>query len=143
MNQLLATSVAPHFGRSSVSRQVEALLARLNRTVTVERRSDERVAVPVLFLLTPLDENGEPVELAALTVVGKNMSRRGLSFYHNEPLLYRRAIITVDHAGFDGFSAEIDISWCRFAKPGWYESGGRFVAVAPAEGALAHHGCAT
>ena len=89
--------------------------------------------MPVLFQLTPLDENGEPVELAALTVVGKNISRRGLSFYHNEPLLYRRAMITVDHAGFDGFSAEIDISWCRFAKPGWYESGGRLLALTHAQ----------
>jgi hypothetical protein len=127
---MIDSLVAPHFGRSAVSKQVEALLARLNPPVTVERRSDERVPLPVLFQLTPLDENGAPVELAALTVVGKNISRRGLSFYHNEPLLYRRAIVTVDHAGFDGFSAEIDISWCRFAKPGWYESGGRLLAVA-------------
>src|SRR5688572_21523057 len=130
---MIDSLVAPHFGRSALTKQVEALLARLNPPVTVERRSDERVAVPVLFQLTPLDENGEPVELAALTVVGKNMSRRGISFYHNEPLLYRRAIITVDHAGLEGFSAEIDISWCRFAKPGWYESGGRLMAVAAQE----------
>jgi hypothetical protein len=134
---MIDSLVAPHFGRSSITKQIESLLARLNPSVTVERRSDERVAVPVLFLLTPLDENGQPVELAALTVVGKNMSRRGISFYHNEPLLYRRAIITVDHAGFDGFSAEIDISWCRFAKPGWYESGGRLLGVAPAVSTLA------
>lgn len=137
---MIDSLVAPHFGRTSITKQIEALLARLNPPVTVERRSDERVAVPVLFQLTPLDENGQPVELAALTVVGKNISRRGLSFYHNEPLLYRRAIITVDHAGFDGFSAEIDISWCRFAKPGWYESGGRILGVAPADSAVADRG---
>jgi hypothetical protein len=140
MNHMIDSLVAPHFGRSAITKQVESLLARLNPPVTVERRSDERVAVPVLFLLTPLDENGQRVELAALTVVGKNMSRRGLSFYHNEPLLYRRAIITVDHAGFDGFSAEIDISWCRFAKPGWYESGGRLLALAPVDSAVAANG---
>jgi hypothetical protein len=137
---MIDSLVAPHFGRSSITKQIEALLARLNPPVTVERRSDERVAVPVLFQLTPLDENGQPVELAALTVVGKNMSRRGISFYHNEPLLYRRAIITVDHAGFDGFSAEVDISWCRFAKPGWYESGGRLLGVAPAVSTLTVNG---
>jgi hypothetical protein len=137
---MIDSLVAPHFGRTSITKQIEALLARLNPPVTVERRSDERVAVPVLFQLTPLDENGQPVELAALTVVGKNISRRGLSFYHNEPLLYRRAIVTVDHAGFDGFSAEIDISWCRFAKPGWYESGGRLLGVASADSAVADRG---
>jgi hypothetical protein len=136
MISMIDTLVEPQLSRSAAMEQIEALLAWLNPPVTYERRSDDRVAMPVLLQLTPLEENGEPVELAALTVVGKNISRRGLSFYHNEPLLYRRAIITVDHAGFDGFSAEIDISWCRFAKPGWYESGGRLLAVAPTEADL-------
>jgi hypothetical protein len=26
--------------------------------------------------------------------------------------------------------AEIDITWCRFTKPGWYESGGRLMRIA-------------
>jgi hypothetical protein len=27
------------------------------------------------------------------------------------------------------FAVEIDINWCRFSKPGWYESGGRLIAA--------------
>jgi hypothetical protein len=27
------------------------------------------------------------------------------------------------------FAVEIDISWCRFSKPGWYESGSRLIAA--------------
>ena len=61
--------------------------------------------------------------------MGKNVSRRGMSFYHNRPLPYRRALIAVEHPALDGFAAEIDITWCRFTKPGWYESGGRLIAA--------------
>jgi hypothetical protein len=107
-------------------------VARLNPTVALERRRDERMPVPVLFRLTPLDDDRAPIVSAAVTVVGKNISRRGMSFYHEQPLPHRRALISVQHPEISDFSAEIDITWCRFTKPGWYESGGRLVAAVPA-----------
>jgi hypothetical protein len=78
-----------------------------------------------------------------VTVVGKNVSPRGLSFYHNQTLPYRRAIICVKYPDYDGFSAEIDISWCRFTTAGWYESGGRLVAAAPPEASRLANGHAS
>jgi hypothetical protein len=36
-------------------------------------------------------------------------------------------LIELTHPGIAPFAAEIDISWCRFTKPGWYESGGRLI----------------
>jgi hypothetical protein len=133
INRMIDTPAAQRVSRAAVAKQVEALVAQLNPTVSVERRSDERVAVPVLFRLTPLDERRRPVECEAVTVVGKNVSPRGLSFYHNQALPYRRALISVQHPTCDVFSAEIDISWCRFTTAGWYESGGRLVAAASVE----------
>jgi hypothetical protein len=115
--------------RAVLSQLVQELVAGLNPTVALERRRDERVAIPVLFRLTPLDNDRQPIESAAVTVVGKNISRRGLSFYHKHPLTYRRAVITLQHPELGDFSAEVDITWCRFTKPGWYESGGRLVAA--------------
>jgi hypothetical protein len=117
--------------RSALARQVRELVARLNPTVAMERRRDDRMPVPVLFRLTPLDDDRQPILSAAVTVVGKNISRRGLSFYHEQSLPHRRALISVQHPEFNDFSAEIDITWCRFTKPGWYESGGRLVATVP------------
>jgi hypothetical protein len=140
MNHVIDSSATQCVGRAAVGRQVESLLAWLNPPVAVERRSDERIAVPLLFQLTPLTERWQPVESAALTVVGKNISRRGICFYHNQPLSYRRAVITVNHPGYNDFSVEIDIGWCRFTSPGWYESGARLVAVAPAESTFAAGG---
>jgi hypothetical protein len=118
--------------RVALARKVQALLARLHPSVTFERRRDERLAAPVLFQLMPLDDNRRPIEGAGMTVVGKNISRRGLSFYHDRPLPYRRAVISAQQPESSDFAAEIDVSWCRFTKPGWYESGGRLVAAAPA-----------
>jgi hypothetical protein len=140
MNHAIDPSAGPRVGRATVGRQVESLLAGFSPQVTVERRNDRRIAVPQLFQLIPLDESGQPVHSAVLTVIGKNISRRGICFYHNQPLPYRRAVIIVHQPGFNDFSVEIDISWCRFTKPGWYESGGRLVAVKPVEPKCATNG---
>jgi hypothetical protein len=131
MNQAIDSSKAANVDRAALTRQVQALVARLHPAVTLERRRDDRLSIPVLFRLTPLDEHRRPIDAASITVVGKNISRRGVSFYHERSLSYRRALLSAQHPEFDGFAAEIDISWCRFTKPGWYESGGRLVAAAP------------
>lgn len=118
--------------RDAVAQHVDRLLVRLHPTVTFERRGTERMALPLLLRLVPLDEVHEPLEGAAVTVVGKNISRRGLSFYHEQPIPYRRALVTAQVPDGEPFVAEIDIGWCRFTKPGWYESGGRLVTIVPA-----------
>ena len=118
--------------RATLAREIERLVAQLHPKVTLERRRDQRVAIPVLFRLTPLDADRQPVKNEALTVVGKNISRRGMSFFHERPVPHRRALISAIDPAMGGFAAEIDMTWCRFTRPGWYESGGRLLAaVAP------------
>lgn len=112
---------------SGLTEQIEALLSWLRPTVAMERRRDDRVPVPVLFRLTPLGSQREPVHDDAITVVGKDISQRGLSFFHEQSLTYRRAIVSLELADGQRFAAEIDVNWCRFTRPGWYESGGRLV----------------
>lgn len=118
--------------RDVLARQVDRLLVRLHPTVTFERRAAERMELPLLLRLVPLDEFHSPLESATVTVVGKNISRRGLCFYHDQPLPYRRALISAQLPDGEPFAVEVDISWCRFTKPGWYESGGRLIAIVPA-----------
>ena len=93
--------------------------------------------VPLLFRLTPLNSAREPVYEDAITIFGRDLSRRGLSFFHEHPLTYRRAIVALEHPEFGRFAAEIDINWCRFTRPGWYESGGRLVRPVNSEAPLA------
>jgi len=111
----------------ALAQQVQELISRLRPEVAVERRHEDRVAVPLLFRLTPLSRGGELIHEDAVIVVGKDISRRGLSFFHEQPLTYRRAIVALEHPEFGLFASEIDVNWCRFTRPGWYESGGRLV----------------
>src|SRR5262249_20293579 len=80
--------------------------------------------------LTPFEIGGRPLTQEATIVVGKNISRRGLCFFHEHPISHRRATIELVQPGLGEFAAEIDVTWCRFTKPGWYESGGRLVRSA-------------
>jgi hypothetical protein len=123
-------SLAAKTTRTTLTIQIEALLSRLHPAVERERRHDDRVAIPVLFCLTPFDADHQPLEQEASIVVGKNISRRGLSFYHEKPMTHRRALIELADPAVGSFVAEIDVTWCRFTKPGWYESGGRLIRSA-------------
>jgi hypothetical protein len=121
--------------RNTLTIQVESLLSRLYPPVERERRHDDRVAIPVLFRLTPLDSDRQPVDLQSSIVVGKNISRRGVSFYHEKPITQRRVLIELADPNIVSFVAEVDVTWCRFTKPGWYESGGRLIrSAAPRTG---------
>jgi hypothetical protein len=127
MNHAVDTLDATRPDRATLRNQIESLVARLHPPIAQERRHDDRVAIPVLFRLTPLDSNRTRIEAQATIVIGKNVSRRGLSFYHELPIPQRRALIELAHPDLGSFAAEIDVSWCRFTKPGWYESGGRLI----------------
>src|SRR6476469_916933 len=85
--------------RTTLTIQIEALLSRLHPPVERERRHDDRIAIPVLFRLTPYDDDRQLLEQEASIVVGKNISRRGVSFYHEKPITHRRALIELaDHS---------------------------------------------
>jgi hypothetical protein len=122
--RILPDSEGNYKSRSS---QIEMLMAGLCPTVAAERRQEERVSIPILFRLTPLDGNREPIRSETAIVIAKNISRRGFSFYHAQPIPQRRALIELAQPEIGPFTAEIDIRWCRFTRPGRYESGGRLV----------------
>jgi hypothetical protein len=130
MTLAIENSIATKATRTTLTIQIEALLSRLHPIVERERRHDDRIAIPVLFRLTPFDSERQPLEQEASIVVGKNISRRGVSFYHEKPITHRRALIELADPSIGSFVAEIDVTWCRFTKPGWYESGGRLIRSA-------------
>ena len=113
--------------RATLTIQVEALLSRLYPPTDRERRHDDRIAIPVLFRMTPLNSDREPLHQEHAIVVGKNISRRGVSFYHEHAITHRRVVIELADPNVGSFAAEVDITWCRFTRPGWYESGGRLI----------------
>jgi hypothetical protein len=111
-----------------VINHVRSILVSLNSPrATTERRRDHRYPYPQLLYLTPLSADGFTPNGASVVVVGKNLSERGLGFYHREPIAYRKMIASLadNQGGWTG--VVIDLTWCRFTPFGWYESGGRFL----------------
>jgi hypothetical protein len=112
---------------SSLTEQFRILKQALQRPVAFERRQYGRIALPLVLRVTPLDQTGQPLQHLAIQVVGKDISPRGISFFHELPLPHRRAIVDFEHPDVGRFSFEVDITWCRFSSPGWYQSGGRLI----------------
>jgi hypothetical protein len=115
----------------TLRKQVRGLLAGLTpRGDAVERRNDWRYPYPYLIHLTPVGRDGTTPIGERIVVPGKQLSEHGLGFYHQEPLPYRRMIASLESSTGARLAFLIDLTWCRFMRCGWYESGGRFLQTA-------------
>ena len=93
----------------------------------VERRLDQRFPYPHLLYLTPVGEDGITPQGESVVVVGKTLSERGLGFYYQQPICHRRMIASLETSEMRWTGLLIDVTWCRFTRYGWYDSGGRFI----------------
>lgn len=108
--------------------RVQGLLATLYpRTDFLERRQHTRYPFAQLIHLTPVAPDGITPQGKSIVAVGKHLSERGLGFFHQDPLPYRRMIVSLPSGNGRWVAFLIDLSWCRFTRDGWYESGGRFL----------------
>lgn len=93
----------------------------------LERRREHRYPFPYLVHLTPVADDGITPQGEPIVVVGKHLSERGLGFYHPKPLPHRRMIASFEAPSGQWLAFLIDLTWCRFTRQHWYESGGRFL----------------
>lgn len=117
---------------SSVDEAVRSRISRFlttfrPRAMSAERRFDQRYPFPHLIHLTPVHADDTPIQQEMIVVVGKDISARGLGFFHTRPLPYRRMIVSFEIGEGAWVRFLIDLTWCRFTRDGWYESGGRFL----------------
>jgi hypothetical protein len=96
-----------------------------------DRRCDRREPFPYPIHVTPVADNGEVLSDETFVVLGKHLSERGLDFYHNAPLPYRRVITSWECRDGSWLALMLDLRWCRSTRHGWYENGGRFVQAVP------------
>ncbi len=94
----------------------------------VEHRCERRFHYPRLLVVEPLDDLGQVVG-DRLTVVGKQLSLSGLSFFHPESIPYRWVAAELEGQGAQSVRLLMDLTWCRFTPHGWYESGGKILAA--------------
>ena len=97
----------------------------------MERRREARYPLPNLIHLLPVARDNLTPCGDDVVVAGKQISERGLSFYHPGPLPYRRMIASFEIGNGHWLGFLVDLLWCRFTKYGWYESGGRFLQSVP------------
>lgn len=93
-----------------------------------ERRRGHRRSLEMTIQLQPLDEQTEQPCGQAVVVQTRDISAAGFSFLHAEPLAFRKVLAEFTRP--DGQVARLvtRLTWCRYRKPGQYESGGRFLA---------------
>ncbi len=96
-----------------------------------DARREVRRPYPFLLTLVPVTEHGETLHEQLFTVVGKNLSSRGIGFFHKDPIPYRRVVVHLEGAAGRAVRALVELSWCRFTRHGWYDSGGRFLELTP------------
>lgn len=99
-----------------------------------ERRRAKRFPYSETLLVTPLADDGETAEGPSFTASGKHISATGLGFCHAGRLSARRVMVTFDAGHGELVHLELDLRWCCFIRDNWYESGGRFVRIAPSNG---------
>ncbi len=122
--------LSPVSTESNVSQRVSSLLAALYpQGALIDRRREVRYPYPHMVYLTPLAADGISPHGDNIVVAGKQLSENGLGFFHQQPLPHRRMIVSLDQGRGQWLGLIIDLSWCRFTKFGWYESGGRLLEV--------------
>lgn len=102
------------------------LSAMYPKAPPLERRRHHRYPYPHLIRLTLLDSHLAPAGGAAV-VAGKNLSEQGISFFHVAPIACRKVIVSLEAGEGRWISFLTDLTWCRFTRHGWYESGGCFI----------------
>ncbi len=126
----LPTVESPEVVDDRVRRQVWGLLAGLYPAGRLsERRVDQRFPYPYLVELHPVAADGVTPLAESIVVAGKHLSERGLGFYHPQPLPFRRVVASLETADRRRLHFLVDVTWCRFSTHGWYDSGGKFLAV--------------
>jgi hypothetical protein len=117
-----------HAIRSNIQR---VLAAAHPTTSGMERRREKRHPYPYPVYLTPVARDGLTPVGETLVVLGKHLGELGFDFYHRHPLPHRRAIISFELGPCAWLGVLLDLAWCRFGRHGWYDNGGRFLAVVP------------
>lgn len=109
---------------------VDTLVASWNRSYqVVPNRRWHRAALDKPVVLTPLDEETELPVGDPLIASGKDVSVRGISFLHIDPLPYCKVAVSFPDDQEIPTSVVTWLKWCRFTKEGLYQSGGRFVRM--------------
>lgn len=101
-----------------------------------DRRRRPRLAIPYVFRLTPIDDNGNLLEDQTTSVVGRDLSLNGISFSFDEEPKFKRALISLDHAAVGRFAVVAKLVWSKRTLVGLFETGCQLLGTV--EGHIVH-----
>ncbi|MCI0357782.1 MAG: hypothetical protein L0211_04750 [Planctomycetaceae bacterium] len=128
--------VLPSVGATDGNRREDLVASRVEQALFsarpihkgVERRSEERYPYPYPIYLTPLAAQKTHRD-ETIVVIGRQLSLHGVDFYHREPIPHARVIASLNAHEQGWIGLLLELTWCRFNRHGWYDNGGRFLAV--------------
>jgi hypothetical protein len=91
-----------------------------------EARARDRFPICGALQLVPVDFRGKLLGDQTLKIFAKNLSTTGISFTHELPLSFRRAVIVLDYANTE-LAVEVEILWTKLTGTGLYETGCRLI----------------
>jgi hypothetical protein len=94
-----------------------------------DRRLLQRIPYARLLSLTPVDDDNLTACGEAVYVVGKHLSPQGIDFFHHEPISQRLAVASLENGPDQWLHLLLRITWCRFLRANWYDSGGHFLKI--------------
>jgi hypothetical protein len=92
-----------------------------------ERRRRERFPIHCKMLLTPLDVHSNLLSDERSTIFGKDLSRSGICFSHDLPMLHRKIIVSLVLSEFGQLNVEAEVAWTKKTAIGLYETGCRLI----------------
>ena len=99
------------------------------REVRPERRASPRQPFSQLVQLIPVHRDQITVTGPPFHVVGREISRDGMGFYHTEAIPHRYVIAEFGDADSRVLRVAMQLIWCRFLREGWYDSGAQFLSL--------------
>jgi hypothetical protein len=107
--------------------EVQQFFGEVFPTISGERRQRARFPIAGCLQFIPLASDGDLLDGRAYNITGKDLSVRGMSFLHEFPMAYRRAVITYSRPEVGTLSVEVQITWTRETPIGLRETGCLFV----------------
>ena len=94
-----------------------------------ERRASPRQAFSQLIQLTPVHRDQVTIAGPPFHVVGREISRDGMGFYHTAAIPHRYVIAEFGYDEHALVRVAMQLIWCRFLREGWYDSGAQFLSL--------------
>jgi len=112
---------------AKVADELIKLIGQANSDGSLEHRYCDRFPMSCGMLLVPLNLAGRPRADKQMTVVGRDLSTRGISFSHDAELPGRRFILCLNISATARMTIEAEMTWSRPTSNGLYESGCRLI----------------